>query len=331
MSENYCNAFPCNLVATINAVNNTLMVTAAAPIVGSFRILVDSELMWVSSGGTTQTWNVVRGIEGTTAAGHLQGAAVTVVLTAGSIAAILPSNLIGTYANFQNNYATKTPAAGTRYNCTDSIYDFIFDGTSWVPKGPIPGMVPINPAQWTLTTSGSDWIGSSTFNGGVWSAVVSNSFSTSITLNAALPPFPYTVLIYFTATLFANNYNAAGLTFINTSNMYNYSFNYMWNSGLGGSAIVTQHFNSGGFQSESAHCNTVGYQGGIQCFKLTNDGTSRTYWWGSGPQKPSPVMGVAGTDWCTPNQLQYAITTGGPNTDVTGQLLSFQIFNSIVA
>jgi Head domain of trimeric autotransporter adhesin len=58
--------------------------TTGFPMVGNFRILVDSELMLVTvvSG---LTFTVTRGIEGTVAAVHAAGAAVTLVLTSGSL------------------------------------------------------------------------------------------------------------------------------------------------------------------------------------------------------------------------------------------------------
>ena len=65
----------------------TLTVTSAAgfPADAQYRIRLDDELLLVTAGAGTTTWTVTRGIEGTTAATHSNGAAVIQVLTAGAL------------------------------------------------------------------------------------------------------------------------------------------------------------------------------------------------------------------------------------------------------
>lgn len=71
--------------ATISVASTT---GAPSATLGNWRVLVDSELMLVTSvSGTTLT--VTRGIEGTVAASHSSGAAVTHVLTAASLIQVL--------------------------------------------------------------------------------------------------------------------------------------------------------------------------------------------------------------------------------------------------
>ena len=53
---------------------------------GQFRVLVESEYMLVTGGAATTTWTVTRGIEGSAAAAHAAGTAVTHLLTAGALA-----------------------------------------------------------------------------------------------------------------------------------------------------------------------------------------------------------------------------------------------------
>jgi hypothetical protein len=88
MSEKYANAFATQLASSMFAGDLSAQVAAAAPAAlwgGQFRIAVDAELMLVTAGASTTTWTVTRGVEGTVAAGHTSGSAVTHVLTAASL------------------------------------------------------------------------------------------------------------------------------------------------------------------------------------------------------------------------------------------------------
>lgn len=72
------------LAAAVDSVATTLSVVSGAsfPTSGTFRIqvdagTVDAEQMDVTAGQGTNTWTVTRGVDGTTAAAHSTGAAVT--------------------------------------------------------------------------------------------------------------------------------------------------------------------------------------------------------------------------------------------------------------
>jgi hypothetical protein len=86
--EQFANKISTALNAGINNAVTTIPVvsTVGFPSIGTFRILVDAELMLVTA--VSGSFTVVRGAEGTTAASHLNGAAVTLIITAGAIAQI---------------------------------------------------------------------------------------------------------------------------------------------------------------------------------------------------------------------------------------------------
>lgn len=90
MSENFANNYQTTIndASGISAGDTSLTVASVsgAPAV-DFRILIDTELLMVT-GISTNTFTITRGIEGTTAATHADGATVTHVLTAGSISAL---------------------------------------------------------------------------------------------------------------------------------------------------------------------------------------------------------------------------------------------------
>ena len=87
-TEQFANNAQTTLNGAITSPTATSIAVSSAsgfPSSAQFRILVDSELMLVTSGAGTTTWAVTRGIEGTTARTHANGATVTQVLTAGAI------------------------------------------------------------------------------------------------------------------------------------------------------------------------------------------------------------------------------------------------------
>jgi hypothetical protein len=80
------------LSAAAAAADGTIATTGPAPAAlqatGQFRILIDGEYMLVTGGAATTSWSVSRGLEGSTAAAHAAGAAVTHLLTAGALTAL---------------------------------------------------------------------------------------------------------------------------------------------------------------------------------------------------------------------------------------------------
>src|SRR5947207_13897179 len=75
------------LAGSMLAGDTSLTVTAASafPSSAQFRILIEDELLLVTAGAGTTTWQVTRGIESTTAAPHSSGASVYPVRTAASL------------------------------------------------------------------------------------------------------------------------------------------------------------------------------------------------------------------------------------------------------
>jgi hypothetical protein len=99
--EQFANNASSTLNGAINSSVTSLVVTSATgfPTVGNFRLLIDSEIMLVTAVSGT-TFTVTRGIEGTAAASHSNGATVTAILTAGSLAAWAAS-IIGAVNEFR--------------------------------------------------------------------------------------------------------------------------------------------------------------------------------------------------------------------------------------
>ena len=116
--EQFANNAVDALDGDIDETVTTLDVTDASafPTDGNFRILIDSEIMLVTA-VSTNTFTVVRGQEGTTAASHIDGATVTHLLTKGAFERTL-------YDNVQRAYSGVVPygifdATGQRITSSD--------------------------------------------------------------------------------------------------------------------------------------------------------------------------------------------------------------------
>ncbi len=125
-------------ITTTGATSCTVTSATAFPASGTFRVLVDSELMSVT-GVSGTTFTIVRGIEGSTAATHSNGATVSQVITAAgllaagatanALSAALASEYVitGTMANVGLSIAL--PEAGT-YLLTEMVrIGFSLNGT----------------------------------------------------------------------------------------------------------------------------------------------------------------------------------------------------------
>jgi hypothetical protein len=104
--EQLANNASSTLGSSINSSVTSLTVASAAtfPSSGEFRILIDTEIMKVTAVSST-TFTVSRGVEGTTAASHTSGAAVTGILTADAMRAYRENN------NYFSAYSSRPTAA----------------------------------------------------------------------------------------------------------------------------------------------------------------------------------------------------------------------------
>ncbi len=116
MAEQFANSAVTTLNGNITAGSLSLTVTSASlfPAVGTFRILIGSELIKVTAVAGS-VFTVVRGDDGSTAASHLTGATVTAVQTAGSIAQLKQDISI-----ISGITVSGTPAAGAVLRATSA-------------------------------------------------------------------------------------------------------------------------------------------------------------------------------------------------------------------
>jgi hypothetical protein len=104
MSEQFANNAQTTLAAPMGAADTSLTVASAAafPTQGTFRILIDSELIIVGAASGTTFSSLTRGAENTSGATHNQNAAVTCILTKGAL------------LQFQSDTLNSAPLTGSK-------------------------------------------------------------------------------------------------------------------------------------------------------------------------------------------------------------------------
>ena len=176
MRENYINGFTVTVgVGGIDNVSTTLPVTAAAPVDGGFRILVENEIMLVASGGLTTSWTVIRGIEGSTAALHLNTTTIYPILTAGSMDQIR-QDMVG-----YGSALPSSPKAGDIFALSTNGVQYMYTGSIWQPyayqylNGNQADFIPSSPTAWD-----DEFLGSS-INITQWTLYDPSSINTNVT------------------------------------------------------------------------------------------------------------------------------------------------------
>ena len=139
MAELFKNLASTTLSGDIDAVTTSVGVASAMGFTGgNFRILVDSEIMLVTAVSGT-TFTVTRGVEGTSASAHSNGATAKHILTAGALDAH-DQNDLAVYDTYANKPAAGTP--GRLFLPTDGLFIERDNGSIWEKFGPIWPMTP---------------------------------------------------------------------------------------------------------------------------------------------------------------------------------------------
>lgn len=208
-------AIPDAVATTCTVVNGTVF-----PATGNFRVIVDTELM-LCTARSGNTLTVTRGIEGTTAAAHASGAALTHVLTQAGLLQYLIEN---------------APASGIPPSTVTAKGDLIAaTAASTVTRLPVGANTQILTADSTQTT-GLRWAAAPAAGG-----AVTQLFDSTLAATAA----------NFDITAISNAYNhlrlllyARGDTAAATTNVYlrfnnDSAANYDWQYAQASAAAVT--------------------------------------------------------------------------------------------
>ena len=135
IAEQYVNNAISTLSSSIISTDTTLTVAAATafPTVGNFHILVDNEIMRVTSVSGT-TFTITRGVEGTTAASHTSGVNVICIVSAEALQN-LATNPIG---NLNSRGQGMFIALNTEQYISNALLMGSSDGVTWDLLRPLP-------------------------------------------------------------------------------------------------------------------------------------------------------------------------------------------------
>lgn len=217
MTEQFTNNALTTLNGGIGSGDTSLIVLSASlfPTVAQFRIIIDSEIMLVTSVSGT-TFTVTRGVENTTAVAHLSGASVEHILTAAAVKQGQADVLsVGTFAN--------RPAAGlstgSLYYTTDGPTPFAYDGSSWRPM--IMGTFGTSPpaaTNWSQVNQAGRTTTFADYKGGIRLSAVNGTTGVDIRLAyKAAPSAHWQMTVHILPTI-PNVTGLFGVGFRNSSN-----------------------------------------------------------------------------------------------------------------
>ncbi len=152
-------------------------------------------------------------------------------------------------------------------------------------------------------------------------------FNQSAYYAVSLPSPPYTVIMKCEFQLFNVNYNLLGLSLADATGKGR-SLLYMCNAG-GLQFWINQNNAGYNWQSDWWHSFTSGpAQDGVT-FKVTDDGTTRTWSVGSRNSKPCALTSESNTNWMTPTLAYWGIGSTS-STQASMRLYHWQVVNSII-
>lgn len=156
LQREFLNEFTTTLDGAITAGAVSITVDAAAPKAGEFTIKIEDELMRVTAGGTTLTWTVVRGTQGTTGATHADAKKVSAVLTKEDLDSMGDASAARVFANanvaIASGVETALPMDGEDFD-TEDWHDNVTNNTRLTAKR--PGICAISArAQWETNATG---------------------------------------------------------------------------------------------------------------------------------------------------------------------------------
>lgn len=221
--EKTANASRTTLNGAIDNSTTSVVVTSAStfPSSGNFRIIIDSEIMLVTT-VSSNTFTVTRAQESTAAASHVNGSNVIHILTSGGLNQIRADTI-------SSGAVASLPTVGTSgriYVATDDDYFFQDNGSTWSAFGPHMALTP-PPAAWTgytWTNQGGGTLTARTNGSSTFSCASQNGDNLRMFLKN-YPGTPWTITAgCITSTYGQNNNNRCGLCIYDGTKVVDWSF-----------------------------------------------------------------------------------------------------------
>jgi hypothetical protein len=305
-TEKFANNSKTTLVGAITSGATTLAVASASsfPTSGQFRLLIDSELMLVTSVSGT-TFTVTRGVEGTSAASHADGSNVYGLFTAGALNQIIADNIAsGTQSN-----RPASEKAGKLYLPTDGYLLSRDNGGSFDVWGPLGQLYDPTAAGLNFSPDGAQHNGSVVTTGNMIYLSTPGSSSDNISFYAKpAPATPYTITALLEPLFDPTDYAAAGLAWSDGTLFATFQFSHdstgtNASAGVGAALAANKFSNYTTFNSSYKNRTLANFPNRPKWLRIADDGTNRICSWSNDGVNFITFHSVARTDFLTPTKV----------------------------
>lgn len=292
-----------NASSSLNgAINNsvTSLVVASAsgfPSTGNFRILIDSEILLVTAVAGT-TFTVTRGVEGTSAASHIDTSAVTHILTAAGLKAFRGDALLsGVYASLPS-----PGTSGRLYLPTDGPYLLRDNGSAWDAFGPVQKLYVPDSSLFSWINQGGASV--STTGGPIVLNVPASGAKNNRVRVKSAPATPYTITARIQGVAFPSDYWNFGLLFRESGSgkLHTYQIGHISNVTMNSSKFTDPSTFSAFYLSASVVSLPMGVP---EWLRIADDGTSRICSFSYDGVNFHPFHTVGRTDFLTADQVGF--------------------------
>ena len=307
-TEKYSNSASTTLNGAIDNSTISVIVTSATnfPTTGQFRIIVESEIMLVTSVSGT-TFTVTRGAESTTAASHADTTTVTHILTKGMLDQVIADNVgAGAFASIPASEKAGKLYLGELNLHRDS-------GSAFLPYGPMfPFTMPVNgDFAWINQTTNSDV--TTTYGSVYLYSQDQTNGEQCVIRKKAVPTAPYTVTIAFIP-----NFNpSSGSVVVNGGLVLRESSSgklaalTLINRGLGKYQYNANKWNSPTSFSATTSSGDVTPLGPVVWMRVVDDNTNRIWKVSGDGQNFIKFYSETRTNFITPNEIGFYINNYG--------------------
>jgi hypothetical protein len=329
--ELFANNAQTTLNGGINNSTTSITVTSGSvfPSTGNFRILIDSEIMLVTS-RSSNILTVVRAKESTTAASHNDLSTVTMVITDEGLRTFRSD------VNVSDTFANRATAglAGRVFYPTDDYSFYRDNGSSWLSFFPNMRITPPDDSLFSWVNQGGGGTNTVTQQGSaLYMTIPGSNGAVSLHMRVkALPSAPYTITIGFIPTLPCSDHNQGGICLYDSGTgkiigMYIYTDQesntnpsmYMKLGKWTNTTTFSADYNWG-------HSNPVlgadtWMTGPCMWFRIHDDGSNRTWHASADGTNFIQLASQTNTDFCTPDKVGYFLNPNGAATFMSGILI----------
>jgi hypothetical protein len=296
-------------VTTTNGTTITVSSSAGFPSGGTFRVIIDGEIMKVT-GISGVTWSVVRGDGGSTAATHTAGATVYGILTAEALNSIVSVQQAGTEVsnrrilNFvgasvsddaANNRAIITAAgasygagaskpaagqAGRIYVPSDGAIVSVDTGSAWVGLNPfgLPFTIPPTLSNWTAVNNSTNVITDIPGGGLLFTQPPQQNTNDMVACTRPISnTSSYTVTLAMQMFMWCNAFPYAGLCITDGTKFLTFVIGCPNTSGFDVHIFQWSTYSSNIGSAFSFGAPPYGYTP-VVWLRITSDGVNRKYW-----------------------------------------------------